>query len=211
MDQISDQISLDSTSTRSRLLLALWRGSETVDELARELGLTDNAVRAHLVALERDGLVRARGQRRGVRKPSTVYVCTAEAERLLPKPYPETLNALLDELAEAPGETAEGRMRRVGERLARGLQSRFDGLDAEGKRRALAEALAQLGGIADVSAREGGLSIRGYSCPLVAVARSHREACVAMEALIATLLGDAKVRELCERDGEARCRFEVDW
>ncbi len=44
-------------STRERVLDLLWRGRQTVDELARELGLTDNAVRAHLVALERDGLV----------------------------------------------------------------------------------------------------------------------------------------------------------
>jgi predicted ArsR family transcriptional regulator len=206
-----DQISIESTSTRNRILLALWRGRETVDDLARELGLTDNAVRAHLVALERDGLVRPRGQRRGARKPSTVYACTLEAERLLPKPYSQTLNALLDELAEERGELPAARMRRVGERLARGLQGRFEGLDAEGKRRALAEVFTQLGGIADVEAKEGGLRVRGYSCPLVGVARGHQEACVAMEAFIAALLGDARVHEECERNGETHCRFDIDW
>ena len=46
--------------------------SRTVDELAQALDLTHTTVRAHLTALERDGLVQQRNQRRGSRKPSAV-------------------------------------------------------------------------------------------------------------------------------------------
>ena len=45
-------------STRGRVTTLLRQGDRTVEELAQALGLTDNAVRAHLVTLERDGLVR---------------------------------------------------------------------------------------------------------------------------------------------------------
>ena len=37
------------------------RAGFTVDELARELDLTNNGVRAHLATLERDGIVRQSG------------------------------------------------------------------------------------------------------------------------------------------------------
>src|SRR5215471_5815189 len=53
------------TSTRGKIVTLLRRESQTVEELARALDLTDNAVRAHLMVLERDGLVRQRGSRRG--------------------------------------------------------------------------------------------------------------------------------------------------
>ena len=73
------------TSTRGRIILLLRRESRTVNELAEALGLTDNAVRAQLTALERDGLVRQSGTRPGKRKPNVVYDLTAKAEHLFPK------------------------------------------------------------------------------------------------------------------------------
>jgi predicted ArsR family transcriptional regulator len=42
-------------STRGQVLALLQREPRTVDEIASALRLTDNAVRAHIVALERDG------------------------------------------------------------------------------------------------------------------------------------------------------------
>ncbi|MFL5666689.1 MAG: ArsR family transcriptional regulator, partial [Ktedonobacteraceae bacterium] len=49
------------TSTRGHIITLLRRAGHTVDELARALQLTDNAVRSHLATLERDGLVRQSG------------------------------------------------------------------------------------------------------------------------------------------------------
>src|SRR6266496_4119842 len=72
-------------STRGRIVTLLRRNSRTVEELAQELTLTDNAVRAHLATLERDGIVQQRGVRRGSGKPSYIYDLTPEAEYLFPK------------------------------------------------------------------------------------------------------------------------------
>ena len=44
-----------------------------MNELAGELGLSNNAVRTHLTALERDGLVHPSGTRPGPRKPHITY------------------------------------------------------------------------------------------------------------------------------------------
>jgi len=49
-------------STRGKILDLLRSKERTVNELAAALGLTDNAVRAHLLSLERDGLVHQSGR-----------------------------------------------------------------------------------------------------------------------------------------------------
>jgi predicted ArsR family transcriptional regulator len=48
-------------STRGQIVTLLRRAGLTVDELAQEVGLTNNGVRAHLATLERDGIVRQSG------------------------------------------------------------------------------------------------------------------------------------------------------
>ena len=72
-------------STRGQIITLLRRSSRTVDELAQALNLTDNAVRAHLATLERDGVVQQSGVRRGSGKPASVYDLAPEAEQLFPK------------------------------------------------------------------------------------------------------------------------------
>src|SRR5690349_14955002 len=87
-------------STRGRILGELRREPRTVNDLAAATGLTDNAVRAHLVTLERDGLVRPGGTRPSTRKPNVVYELTSEAAQLFPKPYAAVLVQLLEVLGE---------------------------------------------------------------------------------------------------------------
>src|SRR5919202_3298969 len=74
-------------STRGRIVGLLRRAARTVNELAQALDLTDNAVRAHLATLERDGLVQQSGTRPGFRKPNLTYELTADAGQFFPKPY----------------------------------------------------------------------------------------------------------------------------
>src|SRR5438874_7910026 len=82
-------------STRGQILALLHDEPRTVNDLAASLGITDNAVRAHLISLERDGLIQRRGTRRGIRKPHVSYGLTPDAEHLFPKAYGLLLNHLL--------------------------------------------------------------------------------------------------------------------
>ena len=50
--------------TRAKLLNLLRRSRQTITGLADGLGLTDNAVRTHVAALERDGIVEQVGTQR---------------------------------------------------------------------------------------------------------------------------------------------------
>src|SRR5215216_5174124 len=106
-------------STRGQIVTILRGSACTVEELAARLELTDNAVRAHLSTLERDGLVRQSGLRRGPRKPHFTYVLTEEADKLFPKAYDALLNQLIAVLKSRlePAEIEEV-LREVGRAIA---------------------------------------------------------------------------------------------
>jgi predicted ArsR family transcriptional regulator len=194
-------------STRGRMVTLLRPRGLTVDELAAEVGLTNNGVRAHLATLERDGLVTQQGSVRsssGGGKPAYVYLLTPE---LFPKAYEPVLGRLLDVLSEGLGpEKSEALLREVGCRIAEGRKVPDGGVRAR-----LEEAVAtlnELGGLAELEENDGGFLIRGYSCPLGAVTPDHPEVCRMAETLISELAA-APVREHCDRETEPHCCFEV--
>src|SRR5215210_312576 len=197
-------------STRGRIVTLLRRSGRTVEELARELGLTDNGVRAHLATLERDGIVRQRGVVRrgsGGGKPAYVYELTPEAEGLFPKAYEPVLLGLLDVLSERLGpEESEAVLRSVGRRIAEEQGASVSGVRP--RLEAAVGVLNELGGLAELEERDGGIVIRGYSCPLTSVVVQHPEACRMAEALLAELTG-LPIHECCDRGESPRCCFEV--
>ena len=197
-------------STRGRLIALLRRDVRTVDELAAQLELTDNAVRAHLTTLERDGLVRQCGVRRsgGVGKPAASYNLTPEAEQLFPRPYAAALDGMLAALGERlEPEQVEVILRESGRRLAaqRGAPP-DDSQPLRPRLEAAADAINQFGGLAEVEERAGELSVCGYSCVLEALTPSHPEVCRLAAAFVSEVAG-TPMRDCCERDGAARCRF----
>jgi predicted ArsR family transcriptional regulator len=195
------------SSTRGRLIALLRRDVRTVEELASLLQLTDNAVRLHLATLERDGLVRQLGVRRGAGsgKPAYTYGLTAEAEQLFPKPYDAILDELLVALHTSVSPSlVETLLRTSGSRLADQCPT------AEGDLRARLEsaatALSHLGGLAEVEESDGQLSIKGYSCPLAALVPRHPDICRLAETFVSNVAG-VPLHECCDRGPSPHCCF----
>lgn len=194
------------TSTRGRIVALLRAASRTVDELADQLGLTDNAVRAHLATLERDGLVEPGGLRRGVSKPAVAYDLTERAEQLFPKAYAPVLRELVAVVGDELGaDRAEALLRQTGRRLA----GRTADGDLPTRLNAAAAVLDELGGAAVVEEEDGRFYIRGRSCPLAATVAERPEVCRLGEALVSELVGQP-VRACCQHGDRPRCCFEVD-
>src|SRR5687768_10941270 len=198
-------------TTRGQIVGLLRKSAATVEELARSLGLTDNAIRSHLTSLERDGLIRQGGVRRGpgAGKPATVYEIHPQAEPLFSRAYEPVLVALLDELAQrTPARQSDDLMRAVGRRLAEAV-GRPPAGDLATRVAAAAGLLDTLGGAAEVERNGNAFVIRGCGgCPL-ASATSHRpELCRAIESLLTDYVG-APVQECCDRGERPRCHFEV--
>lgn len=193
-------------TTRGRVISLLRTGSMTVNDLAAALGLTDNAVRTHLAALERDSLVRQRGVRRAVGKPAFVYELTAEADALFPKAYAPILARVLTRIREEKGEKGlETFLRSVG--YETGEVARVEGTLRQRIDAAVA-LLGELGGLVEVEEREHAYLLNGYSCPLREVVGNNPEACTLAEEIVAGVVS-AEVRECCDRSDPPRCRFRI--
>ena len=194
--------------TRAKLLHLLRRSRQTITALADALRLTDNAVRTHIAALERDGIVEHVGTKRDTGgKPARVYGLTQEGEELFPKAYALVLGVLVEEIARKDGrEHATELLRAVGHRAAAGAAL---SADPEARIASAAAALRRLGGDIEVQRTERGWRLQGYGCPLSAVTPQHPEVCALAQALIEKITGQP-VTECCERSDHPRCAFRID-
>lgn len=195
-------------AARGKIIALLRRGRSTVEELASEMKVTDNAVRPQLQLLEQEGIVRASGTRHGAGagKPATTYEIVPSAEHALSTAYAPVLTALLESLAErmSPG-ALDALLRDVGKRMG---PDRPGGASLDARVRAAASLLSSMGGELDVERTPDGYLLRGFACPLAAAVRTQPNACHAVEELVSAVIG-APVRECCDRSDGARCRFEV--
>lgn len=193
-------------STRGRIVAILRRGWKTVDEIAADLGLTDNAVRAHLARLERDGVVASGGERRdgSVGKPATLYGVADEATTLFSSAYPPALSALVAELGSRYPDDLESVLRAAGRRLARPGSGTFS--ERVGGAAAF---LTELGADADLVKTGDGYAIQGHGCALAQAVSTCPETCSMLEELLAQVTG-GEVREHCDRSRyPPRCAFSI--
>ena len=193
--------------TRGRIIDLIRRSQPTATEIAEQLDLTYNAVRVHLTVLERDGLIRKSGFRRGETRPSATYELAAGVDDALSRAYMPFASHLMRALGDRlPDQELTELMRDVGRRLAaewprpRGaLPQRVDEASA---------LLQELGAPNEVERAEDALRIRGFGCLLAAAVHGQPHVCRAMESLLGELVG-TPVRERCERGAQPRCCFEI--
>jgi DeoR family transcriptional regulator, suf operon transcriptional repressor len=197
-------------SSRGRIVTLLRHGGLTVDDIASQLVLTPNAVRAQMTAMERDGVVRRAGRRPGTTRPSHVFELTPEVEQLLSEAYVPFLTQLVRLFADAlPTTEVDTVMRNVGKGLANELPlGKRPAGTLQARVSAASDLLNQhLGAVTRVEAN-GGYVIRGVACPLAALTGKHPAVCLAIESLLTEVTG-AMVHECCDRSERPRCCFQV--
>jgi predicted ArsR family transcriptional regulator len=200
-------------AVRGRIIALLRRKERSVEELAAELDVTDNAVRAQLQALERDGVVHQSRIRRGggVGKPPTMFAIAPSAEPLFSAAYAPVLKALLASLeTRLDHQQLDEVFREVGRRLAQSVDvgAGERSSEPEARVRAAAAVLTALGAEIDVERGADGYILRGHACPLSEAVRAQPKVCHAMEELVSGVTGTT-VRECCDREGKTKCCFEV--
>ena len=200
---------LRGDATRGRILALLREGTWTVDDLAECLGLTDNAVRFHLAALEREGGVAKAGvkKRSGAGKPAILYSLTRAADEAFSRAYAPVLSAVVEELRTTMSESQLGAfLARVGKRLAGDKPAKSDSLRK--RVTGASDLLNSLGGITTVERSNETYRIIGRACPLAAAVEADHCVCSVVTALVANVV-DAEVRECCDRSGRPKCCFEI--
>jgi predicted ArsR family transcriptional regulator len=205
---MTHRVEVFTGATQAHLLRLLRRAPHTIPELAAALDVTDNAVRLHIAALRRDGLVDEAGVERATGgKPARRYGLTRLGEELFPKAYAQVLQGLIDESMRRDGRTRTvALLRALGARLGatpdippHTLKQRVD---------AAAAALRGLGADIEVHRTTEGWRLQGRGCPLAAVARERPEVCELGRALVKEITGLA-VDECCERGEHPHCAFAI--
>ena len=195
-------------STRGQIVMLLRSTTMTVNEIAARLNLTDNAIRAHLLSLERDRLVEQKGIIKGFRKPHHTFGLTEEARHLFPKPYAFLFNRFVEVLKRTvSADTLTDSLRDVGKSIARentsddeaGMQARLDDV---------LQTLESLGGAARLEEQDGKTVIKSDSCPFNEVVSEHPEVCKVAESMISEIVGK-EVKEVCDRTASPKCCFEI--
>ena len=193
--------------TQVRILGLLRRSRQSITSLADALGLTDNAVRMHIAALHRDGIVDQVGTERDTGgKPARLYGLTPEGEDLFPKAYALVLGKLVEEIVRTQGRgRAVELLRAVG---AQAVGPAPRGANPKRRMEAAAQAFRDLGADAEVEKAEKGWRLQAYGCPLSAVTAGHPELCELGKALVQEVVGEP-VTECCQRGDHPRCAFEI--
>lgn len=203
-----DSLSRFTGETRTELLRLVRAEALTIGELAVALGISDNAVRNHVAAAERDGLVQQAGVQRSTGgKPARLYELSPGAEELFPKGYALVFGELVRALRDEQGDEATvDLLRRVGRRL--GARGATPGDGGAARVAAAADLLESIGGSVDVLEEPHDWTIRANGCPLSGVVSEDPAVCALAESLVAEVTG-RRVIEACQKSGRPRCAFKV--
>jgi predicted ArsR family transcriptional regulator len=183
-------------------------------QLAERLKLTAMAVRQHLYALQREGLVTAEERPVPIGRPAKFWRLTREADRLFPEAYAELSVALIDSVKDAFGD--EGLERVLTSRCARqrvDYGKRIKPADSlEKKLRELAKVRTEEGYMAEIrSGADGSYLLVENHCPICAAANVCQGFCTTELDLFRDVLGPGVAVERAEHiiKGDHRCVYVV--
>jgi predicted ArsR family transcriptional regulator len=197
-------------AARVSVLDCVRRGQQTVNALAEGLGITDNAVRLQLSALERDGLLRRRGVRRSGKagQPAAEYELTELGESALSRAYQPVLARLVAALGDRfDARTLRSLFADAGRRLSRDTSPAAAGSLAS-RAQACAALLESLGGSATIEGTRTRQVVIGAACPLASAVRAEPMSCAIVESLLAEHAG-VRAQQRCQHGDQPRCRFEL--
>lgn len=200
--------------TRRRILeLLKLRAAQTATELAQELNITPMGVRQHLTALERDGMVTYRTERRGVGRSSHVYLLTRAGNEYFPRAYDELANKLIAAVRSLEGDVG---VRRVFNQLLE-RQTALYRAKLAGKH--LGERVAELARIrteegymcTSAQVDQGVYRLIENNCAIFQVAQQCSEAChIELELFRKSLTGTRVTRETHIMRGDRACIYLIE-
>lgn len=182
-----------------------------MEELTRELRITSVAVRRHMQAFERDGLVAAVIERRPKGRPTTIYRVTPDADAYFPKGYDRLATTLLGLIAEMDGPAKVSALfRRRHERLMEEAAPRLQGMPLEERIQFAAALLSEEGYMAEVERLdERTFVLRALNCAISRVAQKYQQACLCELELLRGLLGVQVERRQHLVQGDSHCSYVI--
>lgn len=203
----------ESNSSRQQQILTLLLNAAeglSIDEMAMHLEISRNAVKQHLVGLEKQQLIREAALTSTGGRPARNYRLAEQGLNRFPKQYSWFCSLLLEQFfVDLPQTQRERMMWQMGEKLAQSLAPQFVGKTAEEKLKALVELMQSLGYHATMESNDVEIGIKAVNCVYHELAQQHPEICRFDQALIATLLERSVEQTACMAKQDCLCRFKV--
>jgi DeoR family transcriptional regulator, suf operon transcriptional repressor len=212
MSASSPDDALAGNTPRRRVLDTLKiRPDSSLEDVAKELGVSKPAALRHLAALEAGGLVSRTTPSAGVGRPPARFRLTSETARLFPEAYTQMSTSALAFIERELGRPAVVRL----------LQERSaevgDTAEPRLRDRALPERIAELarireegGYMAEVGTRRRqSTELLEHNCPILAIASKFPEACEVERQLFERMLKANVTSEHRMAAGHPVCRFLI--
>ena len=201
--------------SRTRRRILLWiksSGGATTSEIARELGVTDEGARQHLVHLEARGWVVRHTRREPHSKsgrPTSVYTITPEGEAFFPKRYDQLAITLIDSvLANYGREALRSALASLADEQVSAWEGRLCDLTLDERIEALRGFYLDDDPFATVE-RQGHAVLVERNCPFQSVAMQRPDLCSVTVSTLTRLLGVRVERRQTFQSGDGRCAFHV--
>jgi predicted ArsR family transcriptional regulator len=194
------------------LLKLLLRHKEglTVDELGSKLGVTRNAVRQHLAALESDGFLAAGETKATGGRPTQLYVLSQKGKELFPRQYSWLAQLMLESVKqEAGGDGLRKRLHAMGVKVGNQLRAQNPHLRTRQDRvLKLAELMEQLGYNTASTTVLNPTVISADNCVFHDLALKDPDVCQFDLALLSTFSDSSVEHQECMAKGGHVCRFK---
>lgn len=189
------------------------RGAATIAQISGLTGVSYEGVRQQMVALEEEGWVVGRLQKRpagSVGRPTKDYLLTVAGEHLFPKQYDLLTSALIETLQARLGiETLREVLATLTDARVRKWAPLLQGKTLEEKIDALKGLYLDDDPFMDVERGPEGIRLIERNCPFLNVAIAHPALCSISVSMLTRLLGVRVLREERFQAGDRRCVFRI--
>jgi predicted ArsR family transcriptional regulator len=206
----------DHLGSRQRQILELLLINKEglyIDEIARQLNISRNAVQQHIVTLEADGYLQMGELNKTAGRPVRRYVLTEAGINSFPKQYAWFSELMLMELKNEIGSDAFLRyMQKLGEHISQRYLHRFIGKSADQRQEELLNIMDELGFKTDNkpdSTQKAQSTIKAYNCIFHDLAQKHNEICQFDLTLVRILLEKDIELTTCMAQGHGVCCFKI--
>lgn len=193
--------------------LLVGHAPRTVGELIEETGVTRTAVTEQLNELAAAGFVertierlpgRGRPRHRFAVTPAAMVLLFANNQQLV-------VPAIWKAVHEIGGEKLMQRIRHsVSRSLATYYRAKITASDPKKRLDQFTKILEQEGGLVDLVAKDGHVTITKRSCAFISMFEDHRHVCEIDLELIAAIAGCPVRLTACRHDGSPCCQFDID-
>ena len=202
-----------SSSTRDEILYMLKVQKRlTVTEMAKQLGITEMAVRRHLHTLDRDQYVESVLERQAMGRPMNIYQLSQKGEELYPRNYKNMALDLLVDVEELGGKKMVDQIFENRQtRLKKTYEQRLGNKSFAEKVSELANIQNENGYMVELDKKEdGAYHLKEFNCPISDVAKDFNKACECELQLFRELLDTDYIKaESCLAAGDDYCNYVI--